>query len=117
MRKLIKDRGFTLIEVLTAMTILSVGLLMLLPMMVVSMQANDLAQDFTDSSMLIKQKMEELKGMDNPASGIDSVGTAQRVWTVSDAENDLKKLVIDITWVDKEGKIRSNSMMSYMMPN
>ncbi len=117
MKKIAKDKGFTLIEVMTAITILAVGLLLLLPMMVVSIQANDLAQNFTNSSMLIKQKMEELKGLSNPASGTDSVGVAQRVWTVTDAENDLKKLIIDITWIDKDGKIRSNSMMSYMMPN
>jgi hypothetical protein len=81
------------------------------------MQANDLAQDFTDSSMLIKQKMEELKSTGNPVSGADSVGTAQRVWTGTDAQNSLKRLVVDITWVDKDGKIRNNSMVSYMMPN
>ena len=112
-----KNKGFTLIEILTAMSILAVGLLMLLPMMIVSMQANDLARNFTDSSMMIKQKMEELKSMKNPVSGADSVGTASRVWTVTDAENSLKQLVIDVTWVDKDGKLRSNSMMSYMLPN
>lgn len=117
MKNKTNNNGFTLIEVMTAITILSVGLLMLLPMMVVSIQANDLAQDFTDSSMLIKQKMEELKGMSNPVSGVDSVGTAQRIWTVVNAENNLKQLLVDITWVDKDGHVRSNRMMSYMMPN
>ena len=119
MMKIFKSRigknGFTLIEVLVAMLILSIGMLMLLPMMVVSMQANDLARGFSEGSNLIKQKMEELKNMKFPVSGADSVGTASRTWTVTDAENNLKKLVINVTWVDRDGKTRSSSMVSYMI--
>jgi hypothetical protein len=89
---------------------------MLLPMMVVSMQANDFARGYSEASMMIKEKMEELKNTSNPISGADSVGTASRAWVVTDAENGLKQLVIDVTWVDRDGKVRSNSMMSYMLP-
>jgi prepilin-type N-terminal cleavage/methylation domain-containing protein len=39
MKKFSKDKGFSLVEILASMTILSLGLLFLLPMMVVSMQA------------------------------------------------------------------------------
>lgn len=110
-----RQSGFTLIEVMVAMLLLSIGMLMLLPMMVVSMQSNNLARGFTDSSMLIKQKMEDLKNMSIPVSGADSVGTAARNWTVTDAADNLKKLVINVTWIDRDGRIRSSSMMSYMM--
>jgi prepilin-type N-terminal cleavage/methylation domain-containing protein len=116
MRRGKKNTGFTLIEVMIGMVILSVGLLMLLPMMVVSMQANDFARGYSEASMMIKEKMESLKNMSNPTSGTDSVGTAARTWVVTDAENGLKQLVINVTWVDRDGKVRSNSMMSYMMP-
>ncbi len=110
-----RQKGFTLLEVLVGMIIISAGMLLLLPMMVVSMQANDFARGFTEASMLIKDKMEELKNMNIPISGVDSVGTVSRSWTVSDAGNNLRRLLVNINWTDKEGKARSSSMMSYMM--
>jgi len=116
MMKITKNKkGFTLLEVMVGMVILAVGMLMLLPMMVVSMQANDFARNFTEASMLIKEKMEELKNMSLPISGADSVGSVSRVWTVTDATANLKKLVVNINWTDRDGHPRSNSMMSYMM--
>ena len=118
MRKKIQNRqGFTLLEVLIGMIILAVGMLLLLPMMVVSMQANDFARNFTEASMLIKEKMEELKNMAIPTSGADSVGTVSRSWTVTDAGNNLRRLVVNINWIDRDGHPRSSSMMSYMMAN
>jgi len=117
MRKTKNKKGFTLLEVMVGMVILAVGMLLLLPMMVVSMQANDFARNFTEASMLIKEKMEELKNLDLPVSGADSVGTVSRVWTVTDATANLKKLVVNVNWTDHDGHPRSNSMMSYMMVN
>ncbi|MCP4582780.1 MAG: prepilin-type N-terminal cleavage/methylation domain-containing protein [candidate division Zixibacteria bacterium] len=114
-KKLMNKKGFTLLEVLVGMIILSAGMLLLLPMMVVSMQANDFARGFTEASMLIKEKMEELKNMSIPISGADSVGVVNRTWTVTDAGNNLRRLLVNIDWIDKEGKARSSSMMSYMM--
>jgi prepilin-type N-terminal cleavage/methylation domain-containing protein len=115
MKKINNRHGFTLLEVLIGMIILAVGMLMLLPMMVVSMQANDFARNFTEASMLIKEKMEELKNMNLPVSGADSVDTVSRVWTVTDATANLKKLVVNVNWTDQDGHPHSNSMMSYMM--
>lgn len=110
-----KESGFTLLEVLTGMLILSVGLLLLMPMMVVSMQANDFARGFTEASMLIKEKMEELKNMDLPVSGADTTGGTYRTWTVTDAGSNLKRLVVNVNWQDQDGRQHNNSMVSYMM--
>ena len=115
MKKFKKNKGFTLVEVLTGMLILSVGLLLLLPMMVVSMQGNDFARGFTEASMLIKEKMEELKNMNLPVSGADTVNTACRLWTVTDASANLKRLVVQVSWSDRDGREHNNSMVSYMM--
>jgi prepilin-type N-terminal cleavage/methylation domain-containing protein len=116
MMKIFKnDKGFTLVEVLAGMLILSLGLLLLLPMMVVSMQGNDLAKGFTEASMLIKDKMEELKNTNLPVSGADTVNAVSRSWTVSDASSNLKRLVVQVNWTDRDGRGHSNSMVSYMM--
>jgi len=113
--KINKNDGFSLLEVLIGMLILSAGLLLLLPMMVVSMQAYDFAQGFTEASMLIKEKMEELKNMDLPVSGVDTVGSVSRDWTVTDAGAKLKRILVNVNWVDRDGRDHNNSMVSYMM--
>ena len=109
-----KDSGFTLIEVLAGMLITSLGLLLLLPMMVTSMQANDFARGSTESSMLIKEKMEELKGMGTPTSGADSTGSISRVWTVSSSSANLYQIDVSITWTDRHGRDHNNTVTSYM---
>lgn len=112
-RKFRKQNGFTLIEVVCGMVILALGLLLLLPMMVTSIRANDFARGSTEASMLIKDKMEELKNMDAPASGNDAVGSVQRTWTATLASTNLWQLTVRVNWNDHQGQARSKSMMSY----
>jgi prepilin-type N-terminal cleavage/methylation domain-containing protein len=113
-RSLKKQEGFTLIEVMAGMIILSLGLLLLLPMMVTSMQANDFARGSTEASMLIKDKMEELKNTYPPTSGVDSVGTVQRTWTATSISYNLWRLDVTIGWTDRNDRAHSNTVTSYM---
>jgi prepilin-type N-terminal cleavage/methylation domain-containing protein len=108
-----KEKGFTLIEVLAGVVIMSVGLLLLLPMMVTSINANSRAQSWTEASMLIKDKMEDLKNMETPTSGNDAINGATRTWTVSNAGTNLTRLVVSIAWLDDRGRTHTNSMTSY----
>lgn len=55
------ERGFSLIEVLVAIVILTVGLLSLAQMMVLSTNANTLSGRMTSCSALAKQQLERLK--------------------------------------------------------
>ena len=108
------QKGFTLIEVMAGMLIMSLGLLLLLPMMVTSMQANDFARGSTETSMFIKDKMEELKNMNLPTSGADTVGTVQRSWTVSSAGSNLWQLDVSVSWTDRHNLPHTNTITSYM---
>jgi prepilin-type N-terminal cleavage/methylation domain-containing protein len=108
-----KEKGFTLIEVLAGVVIMSVGLLLLLPMMVTSIRANDYAQNSTEASMLIKDKMEDLKNMGTPTAGMDTLGTAVRTWTVANAGVNLTQLTVSVRWLDDRGNSHTNSMTSY----
>ncbi len=56
------DHGFTLIEVMVAMVILTVGLLSLAQMMVLATNSNTLSGRMTSSSALAKEQLERLKG-------------------------------------------------------
>ncbi len=55
------ERGFSLIEVLIAIVILTVGLLSLAQMMVLSTRANTLSGRMTSCSALAKEQLERLK--------------------------------------------------------
>jgi prepilin-type N-terminal cleavage/methylation domain-containing protein len=114
MRNREKQDGFTLIEVMAGMVIIALGLLLLLPMMVTSMQANDFARGSTEASMLIKDKMEELKNSVLPTSGADSISTVARTWRVSDIGNNLYQLDVNIAWTDRHGRAHNNMITSYM---
>ena len=108
------EKGFTLIEVLAGMLITSLGLLLLLPMMVTSMQANDFARGSTESSMMIKEKMEELKGMSPPTSGADYTSGVSRTWNVTSVNGNLYQLDVTISWTDRHDKVHNNTVTSYM---
>ncbi len=109
-----RQSGFTLIEVMAGMVIIALGLLLLLPMMVTSMQANDFARGSTEASMLIKDKMEDLKNTTVPTSGVDTVSTVARTWTVTDLGNNLLQLDVNISWTDRHGRAHNNTVTSYM---
>jgi prepilin-type N-terminal cleavage/methylation domain-containing protein len=109
-----RQDGFTLLEVMAGMIILALGLLLLLPMMVTSMQANDFARGATEASMLIKDKMEELKNMNPPTAGVDTMGSVQRTWTVSNVSSNLWRLDVTISWTDRHDLSHSNTVTSYM---
>jgi len=113
--KLNKKRqgGFTLIEVMAGAIITALGLLMLLPMMVTSMNANNIARSSTEVSMLMKDKMEQLKNTDNPISGYDTINGKTRVWRVTPLTSTLNQFTIDISWNDQSGRSHGYSVTSY----
>ena len=54
------ERGFTLIEVVMTMVLLSVGLLSLAPVMLAVFQGNRFAQDLAQGTALAEDRMEEI---------------------------------------------------------
>ena len=108
-----KTSGFSLIEVMAGMVILSTGLLLLLPMMVTSIRANNYAQSASSASMLIKDKMEDLKNTAAPTSGADSSATSSRSWTVTQVNSNLYRLDVTVRWTDERGYRHRNTMTSY----
>ncbi len=102
-----------MIEVMAGMVLLAVGLLLLLPMMVTSIQANDYARNATQASMLIKDKMEQLKNMDTPNSGADTLAHNTRTWRSTQVSADLWRLTVTVGWRDERGRPHANSMTSY----
>lgn len=73
MRQKSNNQGFTIIEVLIAMTILSVGLLAVGTMQIASIKGNKTALDITEASFLAESKLEELISI--PFDHVDLIDT------------------------------------------
>jgi prepilin-type N-terminal cleavage/methylation domain-containing protein len=107
--------GFTILEVLVAMVILGMSLLLLLNMTMVALDGNDWSNNTTVATQLLQEKLEQLRsGTVKLESGYDSPDSLQRVWTVSDAGNRLKKVEVIVTWTDIRNNTVSNSMTTYI---
>jgi type IV pilus assembly protein PilV len=109
MNLLRKPKGFTLIEVLIALVILSISLLALAGFMVTTTKNNAFGAHMTEATTFAQDKLEELKisQWENMVSGSDqrkgSTGiNYSRNWTVAESETrDLRTITITINWSDR----------------
>jgi len=106
-----KDKnGFTLLEVLIAMAILSIGLLALAGLQVVVIKGNASSKNLTSAVILAEAKLEELKrgGFTNLRNGNDTHGIFTRSWVITahpdhpDSE-DIRQITVTLTWTDSLG--------------
>lgn len=99
-----KSEGFTLLEVLIAIVVLSVALLALAGLQIISIRGNSFGNHMTEAITLAKDSMEEMKnaewkriqgGSDDPvgATGI----TYHRVCTVTELDN-IKTVTVRVSW-------------------
>lgn len=63
-RRLIRDKGFTLMEVMIAIVVLSVALLALAGLQIISIRGNSFGNHMTEAITLAKDLMEEMKDTD-----------------------------------------------------
>jgi type IV pilus modification protein PilV len=104
-----KAKGFTLIEVLVALVILSISLLALAGFMVTTTKNNASGAHMTEATTFAQDKLEELKmsPWENIVSGSDqrkgSTGiNYSRNWTVGENETgDLRTISLTINWSDR----------------
>ena len=101
--------GFTLIEVMIAMVILSVALLALASLTVITTKTNSYGGNLTEASVFAQDKLEELRATrwENITEGIDSDQVSGstgidyiRKWSVNRKES-LKTITISINWKDR----------------
>lgn len=77
--KIKQNSGFSLIEVLIAMTVFAIGVLALAQMQIVSMSGNSTARRITGAATLAEAKLEELKSLSYSHADLtdkDSIGDA-----------------------------------------
>lgn len=111
MRRRIKnEEGFTLLEVMTSMLIMSFSLLLLLHLAMIALDGNRWASRTTSCTQILQQKLEDLRSQAIPASGEDVVGEFSRVWTVTTAGTHLRQVAITATWATPDSLVQSNTL-------
>lgn len=70
------NEGFTLVELLVSITLLAIGILAVVQMQVVALQANSLAQKLTVATNIAQEVMDDIQAWD-VNSGVFDVDTAE----------------------------------------
>ena len=121
MNLLVKTKGFTLIEVLVALVILSFSLLALAGLMVTTTKNNSFGSHMTEAATFAQDKLEELRAIkwENLIDGnnTDQQGGSTginytRNWNVT-TNGSLKTITINVNWNDRTAhSIRLVSVLS-----
>lgn len=107
------QEGFTLTEVMISMVIFATGLLMMIPMIATSIKGNVFADMTTKAAHHIQAKVEEIKNTHNFTSGYDNPEGMTRTWTVEDYGTRLKKITVQMNWLDKDSLEHNNVLVTY----
>jgi Tfp pilus assembly protein PilV len=113
MRKVTNDSGFTIMEVLISVIILTLSLLLLLNMAMIALDSNDWSNRATASTQLIQEKLEEIRTGMNLSDGVDTVNNIERNWQITKIANHLRQVDIIASWRDRRGQILQNTITAY----
>lgn len=109
-KKLQKNEGFSILEVMVSIIILTMSLIFLLNMAMVALEANDWSNKATLSTQLLQEKLEELRTTMALTNGIDTVSTIERSWTITQVNAYLRQIDINATWENSRGDTLNNSI-------
>ncbi|MBW1836899.1 MAG: prepilin-type N-terminal cleavage/methylation domain-containing protein [Deltaproteobacteria bacterium] len=101
----VREKGFTLVEVLIAITIFAYGILAVAGMQIASMKGNTSARDLTEASTVGSDQLEKLM-----LSAYDSISDGSRTkdiygitWNVQDntPQQDTKTVIVNVSWTER----------------
>ena len=113
------DVGFSLIEVLFAMTFLAVGILAVASMIPAGTRGVTQSRVLTSGLMTAQVKLEELKGTPftslSAGTFTDTTSVFSRSWTVTDSlpMSGCKRIQVTVSWNDARGS-QSTQLSSYV---
>jgi Tfp pilus assembly protein PilV len=113
------DGGFSLLEVLFALTFLAVGIMAVAAMIPAGTRGVSQSRVLTGGLMAATVKMEELKSTPylslTPGTYSDTTSVFQRTWTVQDSVPmaGCKKITVTTQWTDSRGS-QSTVLNSYV---
>ena len=113
-------KGFSLIEVLIGLVILSIGLLAIGGMQIISIKGGFFSNNVTKATVLAQNKLEELKRLDYSDAhlsggehdkGVISNSIFARMYTVEDTSSTLKTITVAVQWAEGDNHNISLSSM------
>jgi Tfp pilus assembly protein PilV len=113
------DGGFSLIEILFALTFLAVGILAVASMIPAGTRGVTQSRVLTTGLMAAQTKMEQLKGTAftslAPGTFGDTTSVFQRTWTVTDSVpmSGCKRIQVTVSWSDARGA-QTTQLTSYV---
>ena len=113
-----KSRGFTLIEVLIALAIFSIGILAIGSMQMWNTKNNTTGNITTQATMLARDKIEELKtvqDVDDLAAGEETIGIYKRSWNPG-PPGSARLITVTVSW-NRRGQNRSVTLESITRGN
>jgi type IV pilus assembly protein PilV len=123
-----RQQGWTLIEILVAIVVLTVGLLAVGTMQISAIRGNFMGGNTSIALTLASQKMEDLFNRDyddaDLAAGVheenvsdsgvfDAGGFYRRTWDIADMANpwpDMKEITVVVTWENDRHRVNLRSM-------
>ena len=113
------EKGFSLIEVVFALTFLAIGILAVASMIPAGTRGVTQSRVLTSGLMAAQVKMEDLKGKDfttlTAGTFTDTTSVFTRTWTVTDSVPmaGCKKVTVTSQWTDSHGT-QSTVLTSYV---
>jgi prepilin-type N-terminal cleavage/methylation domain-containing protein len=102
-----KNRGFSLIEALIAMAIFSIGILAVGSMQLSTTKNNTTGNITTQATMLARQKIEELKAVQDLVDIVpdsDIVGIYSRKWDGGPISGITRPIWVEVSWPPRRGQ-------------
>lgn len=113
-KKIKRQDGMSLLEVLISMVILGIALLMLLNMAMISLTSNDWSKNATIVTQSMQQKLEELRNTPMPQSGTDTLNGINLYWTVSKTRDHLRQVDMTASWKDIISDYKTMDISSFI---
>jgi prepilin-type N-terminal cleavage/methylation domain-containing protein len=111
MKKYKRQLGFTLIEIMTALTILAVAMLSFIPMVISTMRANTFGSKMTRSTELAQDQLEEMRRMPfndpaitgaypitSPTTTFDTIFKRSYTVDLVGGDPDIKLITVSVDW-------------------
>jgi type IV pilus assembly protein PilV len=114
-KKLGTSKGFTLVELLIAMTLLSIGILAMVQMQVVAIQSNSIANKLTVASSLAEEVMDDIQSWDinnPPVTGVFTSPTTTAAYDRLGFNNAAKSVI-----VQSAGTFKANYSVILVQPD
>ena len=127
--KLKTNSGYSLLEVMAGMIVLSIGLLGLAPMLVMSIEGNEMSRDNTVAANLAKEQVEFFEGLNalpatpyqNVETGLGSASAYTRSTYLRGAATDstipvgVYQLDVQVSWVDNSSVQRNTRYSTFIL--